>query len=190
MFDVPAYIPIILFGLSVLSIGAIFVLSSTAALRTDFEFFPPPSGSSWQHKIFRILFRVFLYPLIILTLIKFEVESGFWPLVRYVVGGSALIIGFGLAFWITGQMGWRNAFGEKKGLKTDGWFGLSRNPVYVATWLGLIGWALVVNSSLVSILLALWAFMYVVAPLVEEPWLEQQYGDDYREYRKQTRRFF
>lgn len=111
-------------------------------------------------------------------------------LVHYGVGGLLLLVGFGLAFWITFQMGWRNAFGERRGLVTNGFFRFSRNPVYVATWVGLIGWHLIANQTLVSILLLLWAFMYLLAPVVEEPWLEAQYGEDYRRYKLQTRRFF
>ena len=53
----------------------------------------------------------------------------------------------------------------------------------------MIGWGLVANTLLVWILLALWATMYLLAPVFEEPWLEQQYGQDYLDYKRQTRRF-
>ena len=111
------------------------------------------------------------------------------PVLQYTLGLVLLVVGFALAFWITFQMGWRNAFGEKHGLKTQGWFRISRNPVYVATWVGMIGWGLLANTLLVWILLALWATMYLLAPVFEEPWLEQQYGQDYLDYKRQTRRF-
>jgi protein-S-isoprenylcysteine O-methyltransferase Ste14 len=86
-------------------------------------------------------------------------------------------------------MGWRNAFGEKKGLVTDGWFAISRNPVYVATWAGLLGWGLVLGQSSVTGLLTLWALLYVLAPFLEERWLEQQYGDEFRRYKSSVARF-
>ena len=97
--------------------------------------------------------------------------------------------GFGIAVWITLQMGWRNAFGEKRGLVSDGWFRFSRNPVYVATWVGLSGWGLIANQLQVTILLLAWALLYVLAPFFEEPWLDTQYGAAYRAYKARTRRF-
>ncbi|WP_281019579.1 MULTISPECIES: methyltransferase [unclassified Minwuia] len=87
-------------------------------------------------------------------------------------------------------MGWRNAFGEKQGLKTKGWFASSRNPVYVATWIGIAGWALISFQTSVAILLSAWALMYLLAPIVEEPWLEMQYGQEYRDYKSEVPRFF
>ena len=100
-----------------------------------------------------------------------------------------MLIGFGMAVRITLYMGWRNAFGEKLGLKTTGWFGLSRNPIYVFTWLGMIGWAMLANSWMITFLLSAWAIMYMVAPYFEEPWLEAEYGEDYLKYKKSVRRF-
>jgi protein-S-isoprenylcysteine O-methyltransferase Ste14 len=86
-------------------------------------------------------------------------------------------------------MGWRNAFGEKKGLVTDGWFAISRNPVYVVTWIGQVGWGLILAQWSVTVLLALWALLYVLAPFLEERWLEQEYGDDFPRYKSNVARF-
>jgi len=86
-------------------------------------------------------------------------------------------------------MGWRNAFGEKLGLMTTGWFAWSRNPIYVFTWVGLIGWAMIANHGLVSLLLIAWALMYIIAPFFKEPWLEAEYGKTYCNYKQVVRRF-
>jgi len=189
MIDAPHCIIWALSGISVSAIGVIFILSIATIKVDDFQFFPPPDKLSWQHKAFIWLFRFYLYPLIALTLILFEPSVNGTGIIRYLLGGALIIIGFGLAFRMTYQMGWRNAFGEKRGLKTDGWFSKSRNPIYVATWIGLAGWAIIANSALVTGLLLLWALMYLAAPHVEEPWLEQQYGDTYREYKKRVSAF-
>ena len=175
-----------LFNVSLTSSLAILGLSLIKQLR----FWPPPGKKTWQHRVFMVLFRLFLYPLIALTITEFEWATDPASLARTSIGIILFCVGFGLAIKITLDMGWRNAFGEKKGLRTSGWFSRSRNPIYVATWIGLIGWASIANSLSVSILLALWAFLYVLAPFLEEPWLELQYGDAYREYRKTVRRFF
>jgi len=177
MFDVTSWAPWLAFGLSLSGIAAIFGLSVMAAVREDFQFFPPPNKQSWQHKTFLGLFRLFLYPLVVLTFLVFDPPEGTRAWVQYGVGGLLLLIGFGMAVRITLYMGWRNAFGEKLGLMTTGWFGWSRNPIYVFTWL-------------ITLLLGAWIVMYLVAPLFEEPWLERQYGDDYRKYKRNVPRFF
>lgn len=175
--------------LSLVSIGIIFALSLLRLVNEGFQFWPPPSKKSWQHRTFMLLFRGFLYPLIILTVLKFDLLNGTRALLQYAVGTVLLVTGFGLAFWITHRMGWRNAFGEKRGLQTLGFFSQSRNPIYVATWLGLLGWALIANNILISIHLMLWALLYVFAPFFEEPWLENEYGDEYLAYKARTPRF-
>lgn len=189
MFDLPPLTSSILFGVSASSICVVITLSAIAALTGKFKFFPPPSKEGWQHRTFMALFRLFLYPLVALSLLFFEIAPANIAPLQYGGGSLLLVTGFALAFWITFRMGWRNAFGAKYGLKTQGWFRISRNPVYVATWIGMIGWGLLANSALVWVLLALWAIMYLLAPIFEEPWLEQQYGQKYLDYKRQTRRF-
>lgn len=189
MIALPPATSFILFSVSASSICAIMILSIIAALTGKFKFFPPPSKAGWQHRTFMALFRLFLYPLLALSLLFYEIVPADHALLQYGGGILLLMNGFSLAFWITFQMGWRNAFGEKHGLKTQGCFRISRNPVYVATWFGMIGWGLLANNALVWALLALWAIMYLLAPVFEEPWLEQQYGQEYLDYKRQTRRF-
>lgn len=94
-----------------------------------------------------------------------------------------------MACLITGRLGWENAHGERVELKTDGWFAISRNPIYVASIIGMFGLALAVSSTLVNILLLLWALIYVLAPLAEEPWLQRQYGQTYQDYCRRVPRF-
>jgi protein-S-isoprenylcysteine O-methyltransferase Ste14 len=50
-----------------------------------------------------------------------------------------LLIGGGLAFAATFDLGWKRAFGDNQGLRRDGIFRYSRNPIYVASWFGLAG---------------------------------------------------
>ena len=177
---------IIFFTTGIMSVIAIVTLIVLQFAKDDFQFWPPPSSQSWQKKVFRALFRGFFYSLVILSFVDFQ-SSSLW---RYVVGGVLLVAGIGLAMRWTGFLGWRNSFGEPTGLKTTGPFSWSRNPVYMATIIGMMGWALVVNSAHISILLALWALLYIAAPFVEEPWLIREFGKEYRSYMDQTPRYF
>ncbi len=174
-----------LFALSASSGIVILCLSLVERL----QFWPPPGKRTWQHRTMLVLFRLFLYSLVVLTVVEFEPLAGMQAMVHYGLGGVLFLTGFGLAIAITLDLGWRNAFGEKRGLKTTGWFAWSRNPIYVVTWIGLIGWGLIANNLLVSILLGWWAVLYLMAPCKEEPWLEQQYGNEYRQYKRSVRRF-
>lgn len=129
-----------------------------------------------------------IYPLFVLSVLEFEPVHQ--PFFQYGLGGILLIAGFGTAFASTFNLGWKNAFGDKEGLVTNGWFAYSRNPVYVVTWIGLLGWAIIAQSVWVSIILALWALIYLIAIFLEEAWLEQTYGDAFQSYKKTVHRFF
>ena len=180
----------VLFWLSIISSLSIVLFTMAASLTQKFHFYPPSQKEGWQHPTFMWLFRGFVYPLIALSILKFHPIETLWDTIRITVGPLLLIVGFGLAFWITFQMGWRNAFGEKKGLVTTGWFRWSRNPIYVVTWIGLIGWFLTIQHWQVTIILAIWAVLYLFAPFLEEPWLEKKYGQAYIEYKGETPRFW
>ena len=103
---------------------------------------------------------------------------------------ALIIFGFGAALWVTGKLGWKQAFGAAEGMVTAGPYAYSRNPVYVATWAGMIGWALCLPHPAILIPLALWALLYYLAPSLEEPWLEQKFGAAYITYKAKTPRFF
>ncbi|WP_197508815.1 methyltransferase family protein [Hydrogenophaga crassostreae] len=116
-------------------------------------------------------------------------SAGALPMHVFVIGWVLLVSGFGLAFYITGKLGWRDAHGEAGSLTTTGWYGWSRNPIYVVTIFGLLGLGLVAHSLFVYPLVAIWALLYVLAPLLEEPWLERHFGQSYEDYARQVPRF-
>ena len=176
---------LVVFFLGLGSIGAITSLAVAQLFVSNFEFWPPPSTKSWQHLAFRILFRTFFICLIVLSVLGFEPQD-LW---RYVFGGGLLAIGFGLALRCTGYLGWDNAFGDDTGLRTKGPFSISRNPIYMVSIVGMLGWALLANSIMVSILFALWAALYLVAPFVEEPWMRSRYGDQFTNYSRAVPRY-
>lgn len=179
----------ILFYCGLLAVLSLALISAAAHFSKKFQFYPPPKRERWQHPTFMFLFRLFYYSLIVLTILEFQIQKHDFAFLVYGLGGLFIILGFGFAFKITIDMGWRNAFGEKRGLQTTGWFAWSRNPIYVVTWIGLLGWALIANSILVSILLSLWATIYFFAPFLEEPWLESMYGAAYLAYKEKVPRF-
>ena len=180
--------PEILVYVVAVSAGAAFVGLSLATLVTSrVQFWPPPSAGSWQHKTFRGLFRVFFIGLVSLSVMTFNTDTT--STLRFAIGVPLLVVGFGLAVYWTCLLGWRNAFGEAKGLKTEGIYRYSRNPIYVASIIGMIGWGTITNSWPVTSLLLLWALFYLTAPFLEEPWLEKQYGRAFAIYKAEVPRF-
>ena len=162
-------------------------LSLASVSKPSFQFWPPPSQGSWQHKWARGLFRVFVGGLLIVTYLTQQALPISW---RAWLGVPLLLTGFGLALRWTNFLGWRSAFGEVGELQTDGAYAWSRNPIYTVSLAGMLGWGLLANSLWVSALLLLWAALYIAAPFVEEPWLEARYGKAYRQYRAQVPRFY
>lgn len=176
------YIPLIS-GLILLA------LSVWALLKPAFTFWPPSAKRSWQYRTFLVLFRVMVYGVVILSarhLWAFGLASTPW---QTILAALLFFGGIGLAFWATFGLGWKTAFGAQDQLRTNGAFAISRNPIYVATWAGLIGWGILIPDLPVRAALACWASLYGVATLLEERWLRQHYGKDFETYCETTRRF-
>lgn len=179
----------IVFMVCLISISIIIVASLSALVIEDFEFFPPPDKDSWQYRTFWLLFRLMFSGLLFLSFSTFSPQPVFDNWVRFFVWLPLLVLGFGTAMYLSAKLGWANAHGEKQGLVVTGIYRWSRNPIYMASFAGMSGWGLFVNSCYVTTILSLWAFMYVLAPFVEEPWLERTYGNKFLAYKHQSSRF-
>ena len=179
-----------IFVSSLTAILLILTLSTISYFHKDFVFFPPPKKDTWQYLVFWILFRVMFVGLVILSFRTFGSDTFIALWTRYLVWLPLGLLGFGFATYLSIKLGWKNAHGESQGLVVEGWYQRSRNPVYVASMFGMLGWGLFVNSSFVYTLLSLWCLMYLLAPFFEEPWLETQYGEDYQRYKAAVPRFF
>ena len=86
-------------------------------------------------------------------------------------------------------VGWRNTSGLKGGFISAGPYRFTRNPQYLGDIVFFVGVGVIANSAYLWIAHLLLALVFVVAPLTEEPWLEEQYGEAYREYRRRVPRF-
>ena len=86
---------------------------------------------------------------------------------------------------------WRDEYGRAQGRIRAGWtLPFTRNPQYVGNVILFVGASLVANSLLLWITHALLSLVFVLAPILEERWLEEQYGAAYRAYRRATPRFW
>ena len=168
----------------------LLALGTVQVTNSSFQFWPPPEDQPWKKRVFMILFRIVVYGLISSSALHIWQVGfpSFSPAILLAI--LLLFMGFCIAFASTKALGWSNAFGAKEGLRTNGIFKYSRNPIYIATWFGLAGWALLTPIPLVVATLFCWGLLYVVAIFMEEKWLAQEYGKSYHEYCRKVRRFF
>lgn len=177
-----------LFAISFIAGALIVVLSAASVVTGKFQFWPPPRKASWQYQVFWWLFRGMFVGLFLISILNYQ-GLGELPLVLSAIGAVVFVLGFGIAIHVTLYLGWSNTRGNPDGFKMGGWYQRSRNPVYVASLVGMAGLGLFVNSSYAYALLILWASMYLVAPFLEEPWLEEKYGRKYLQYKAKVPRF-
>jgi len=177
-----------IFAISILSGSLIVILSILSLMSKNIQFWPPPKKNSWQYLTFWLLFRLMIVGLFVLCVVDFN-SLKLYSKLNYVLGIPLTLIGFGIAIYSTSNLGWKNAHGEDIALKTTGLYQWSRNPIYIFSILGMLGVGLIVNSLYVYIILFLWASMYVVAPFLEESWLEKHYGKSFMVYKSKVPRF-
>jgi len=110
-------------------------------------------------------------------------------LLRYGLGPLLIILG-NLAVWSEViRFGLPQTGGAVGQLKIDGLYRYSRNPQYIADIAILIGWALLCASLVALPAIVAGILLLLIAPFAEEPWLEEQYGRAYREYKVTVRRY-
>ena len=180
----------IVFSIAVTSTGLLLLLSVVSLVRSSFEFFPPPSRTSWQYHLFWILFRLMFGGVVLLSFTTYNDNPFINQAMRFAVWLPLWISGFCLALYLSIYLGWENAHGEPKGLKVSGFYKWSRNPIYMSSFFGMLGLGLFVNSGKVYVLLTLWSSIYVAAIFIEERWLQRTYGAAFLSYKEQVPRFF
>jgi protein-S-isoprenylcysteine O-methyltransferase Ste14 len=83
-----------------------------------------------------------------------------------------------------------NPYRAATALCTDGPFGFSRNPIYVADWLVLAGFALVLGTAWPLVFAPpIWLLIRFGVIRHEEAHLEAVFGEAYRAYRGRVRRW-
>jgi protein-S-isoprenylcysteine O-methyltransferase Ste14 len=172
-----------MFALLVLLIGIIW---SVAVPKK--RIWPPPSKRTWQYAtswtLFYLVFGLNTF------LMVFDWNTWFfnYPL-RFTVGIPFALIGSSLLIWAIRTLGTRNTSGISDGFIKDGPYRFTRNPQYLGDMLLFIGLSIMVNSLYLWVTHILLILVFIITPLAEEVWLEDQYGDSYRNYLESTSRF-
>jgi protein-S-isoprenylcysteine O-methyltransferase Ste14 len=110
------------------------------------------------------------------------------------LGVLLVTLGFTILLWAFYSFGnsWRVGFDTKTpgALVTSGIFGLSRNPIYLFLDLWFVG-VFLINGTLVFLIFALLALSHLHYQIIrEERFMDELYGEPYRDYRSRTGRYF
>ncbi len=144
-------------------------------------FWPVSAGRSLKNTIFWLLFRTANTVSFILDL---SGPGGFVQtslLVR--VAASLVAISCALFFLLSlVRLGKPNSYGGREGLIQEGVYRFSRNPQYAALVVMHGSLAVVADTPWAFGLASLLAAIFSVMALLEEKWLIEAYGEEYRLY--------
>jgi len=113
-----------------------------------------------------------------------------WPgWMRWGGGLPLIIVGNWIAWRGALSLGMEATSGAVGTLNTGGLYKYSRNPQYVADIGIFVGWAILSASLLALPVVAVGIAVLLVAPLAEEPWMRETYGESFKRYSMQTRRY-
>ena len=110
-------------------------------------------------------------------------DSGIW---NWIIGG--VILAIAMVFGIPAlSINWRTAPNKDMVLKTNGIYGIIRNPIYLTDILFTLGFAVMFRSVIGVALVPIWWAAYLALVLVEEASLERVLGQCYLDYKRQVK---
>ena len=135
-----------------------------------------------------------LFPLLIAVIFLGYIGWGFWsgtdPVkmnipfsVTIPVGGVLTLVGFGLFLYSEFK---KHRESKKTELVTSGIYSKIRHPIYIGLILLHIGYPFIGKSFVALCSTVIWAGFILVWKNYEEKNLERKFGEQYREYKKQT----
>jgi protein-S-isoprenylcysteine O-methyltransferase Ste14 len=139
-------------------------------------------------------------PLLLVVGIAVIVLLAIFAPVHFLPAAVSLAAGIPLLVLAASLMGWGIWSLSQKGespypyrpterLLTDGALRVSRNPIYTADLLTLLGLALLLDTATGLVVVAAIGVLAHNVVKAEEWYLEAKFGDEYREYRSRVRRW-
>ena len=154
----------------------------------DKRIWPPPSKNTWQYYLTWISFYLVFGINTLLIIFDWNTWVMKNPL-RFIIGVPLILIGPLLLVWAIRVLGGKNTSGLSAGFIKNGPYRFTRNPQYLGDMLLFLGLSFVVNSLYLWITHLLLILVFLITPLAEEIWLEEQYGETYLDYKRETPRF-
>ena len=178
----------VLFGVI---LAADFLLLIVITISTFFQksrIWPPPKRDSWQQWVSWTLFTIIMFGVPLIGTLDFQ-SLGYSHWIRFLFGGLLFALGLTIDLWGTKTLSAQQSLGEKGKIITGGPYRYTRNPQYVGFIIMYSGLILVAWSFMALVTGLFAVFLFFIIPFSEEPWLRQQYGKPYEEYRRVVPRF-
>ena len=147
------------------------------------DFLIPPFALFYFYMVFA---NAFNFPAVS-TQEFFHSEIIAWFGVFLCLAGLLLLLWSLLSFGMSFRVGIDTDHPDK--LVTTGVFAFSRNPIYVAFWIILMGQFLIFPNWILLVYLGAATWLFHRQVLREEAFLSNQYGRQYAEYANQVRRY-
>ena len=154
-----------------------------------FRFWPPPKPRSWQFFVSWSIASLVMVNFLLLGILDYD--SFYLPQLnqRLPYALCLIVIGSIIGSWAFLTAGLKNTIGVDDELITRGPYKYSRNPQYLGDSINILGFFVLSNSWMILIIGILGISLNLLAPFLEEPWLEECYGEHYAEYKRRVPRF-
>lgn len=167
---------LLLIPLILIRYGLLWLLNKSAVKRA--AFFPPAVGKEkvafWFYQIATISLFIFL------CFVKISIGSLWFYL-------GSVVYTIGVIFCIVSISDFAKP--AKNGMNFKGLYRVSRNPIYVAYFVYLLGCVLLTRSLVLLALLIVFQVSAHWIILSEERWCMMKFGEEYIDYMKKVRRY-
>ena len=174
-------------------IGLMIAAATFAAMLWSIAY---PARRLWPPKRYTmatpILVWVPTFTLFGILIVLGVIEWGSRPIptwLRFGVGVPLIVAGNVVVWSEAAQFGIAQTGGAKGSLRTSGMYRYSRNPQYVADIAMIFGWIVLCASAGAALVGFAGIAVLIAAPFAEEPWLKEQYGPPFENYKATVRRF-
>ena len=121
-----------------------------------------------------------LFIMVDLILLKIRIDSDWFYI-------GVVIYGFGLVLYAISMAGYAKP--KANGININGIYRISRNPMYIAYFISLLGGALMTESWMLFMLLIVFQVSSHWIILSEERWCISKFGEEYVRYMDKVRRY-
>lgn len=149
---------------------------------------PPPGQRSWQFWSVWVATAVAFLGSAALAFLDygtFVLDHVGWKW----TGGVLIVLGTALADWGVRTLTSRTSRGLGGAFHRRGPYRWTRNPQYLGHMAVVVGVMLAFDSTMVVVSGLLGIVCLILAPIAEEPWLAERYGEEYQEYLRTVPRF-
>jgi protein-S-isoprenylcysteine O-methyltransferase Ste14 len=149
---------------------------------------PPPGKNTWQFYYVWVFYTIGALGVSVIGTLDWG-SLGLRHLAVPLAGAAVLLVAVPLGEWGVRTLNVHQTLGLTGTMLTTGPYRYTRNPQYVAEILIYLGIVLVTGSLMALIVGVAMMSWFVMAPFAEEPWLERQFGKQYRDYCRNVPRF-